>query len=272
MKPIVTYCGGKQRMVPFILPIIPEHKTYVEPFCGGAALFFAKQLAKVNVLNDINGNLISIYRAYADPRIAGRLIRRLEFLPQSEELYKEAKTKLLEEDLIVEDRAFYSFILYNQSFGGIVGGGYAHSRDNTESSRNKSKTARERIITQINHLKNCKIFQRDAGYLIDFYDAPDTLFYLDPPYINTTQKYNNKKKVYTIEDLANLANKIKTVKGKVIISHYVTDDVKEIFNFLDIHTKVTKQTLNKKSFSQARLEGVWTNFKTNPRTLDKCCL
>ena len=60
--PIVPWVGGKRRLAKRILPIFPAHECYVEPFAGGAALFFLKEPSDVEVLNDINGELINLYR------------------------------------------------------------------------------------------------------------------------------------------------------------------------------------------------------------------
>ena len=62
MKTPISYYGGKQGMIKDILPLIPEHNTYTEPFAGGAAVLFAKSPAKINVINDLNGELINFYR------------------------------------------------------------------------------------------------------------------------------------------------------------------------------------------------------------------
>jgi len=61
-KPIIPWIGGKRRLVKDILPMFPEHTCYVEPFCGAAALLFAKDESKCEVLNDINGELMNLYR------------------------------------------------------------------------------------------------------------------------------------------------------------------------------------------------------------------
>ena len=61
--PIVPWMGGKRRLAKHLLPMFPEHTCYVELFAGGAALFFMRpQPAKVEVLNDLNGQLINLYR------------------------------------------------------------------------------------------------------------------------------------------------------------------------------------------------------------------
>ena len=54
MKTPITYYGGKQTMLKHILHLIPEHRLYTEAFCGGAAVFFAKNPSDGEVINDLN--------------------------------------------------------------------------------------------------------------------------------------------------------------------------------------------------------------------------
>lgn len=61
-NPIIPWMGGKRRLAKYILPLFGEHTTYCEPFCGGAAMFFYKEPSKVEVLNDLNGELTNLYR------------------------------------------------------------------------------------------------------------------------------------------------------------------------------------------------------------------
>jgi DNA adenine methylase len=61
-KTPITYYGGKQKMLPYILPLIPEHKIYIEPFFGGGAVFWAKEPAKIEFINDSNSEVINFYR------------------------------------------------------------------------------------------------------------------------------------------------------------------------------------------------------------------
>lgn len=60
--PIVPWIGGKRRLAKHILPLFPAHECYVEPFCGAAALYFLKTPGKIEVINDINGELVNLYR------------------------------------------------------------------------------------------------------------------------------------------------------------------------------------------------------------------
>jgi len=60
--PIIPWVGGKRRLAKHLLPLFPQHKCYVEPFCGGASLFFTKKASQVEIIDDINGKLINLYR------------------------------------------------------------------------------------------------------------------------------------------------------------------------------------------------------------------
>ena len=62
MKPPISYYGGKQNMLSELLPLIPKHESYIEPFFGGGALFFAKTPSPLEVINDTNQLMINFYR------------------------------------------------------------------------------------------------------------------------------------------------------------------------------------------------------------------
>jgi DNA adenine methylase len=83
--PMVQWIGGKRRLAKHILPLFPEHACYVEPFCGAAALFFLKAPSKVEVLNDVNGDLVRLYRVVQHH--LDEFIRHFRWALASRELY-----------------------------------------------------------------------------------------------------------------------------------------------------------------------------------------
>ena len=86
----LTYHGGKLQTLQYILPLIPAHDCYIEPFCGGATVFFAKRPAKVNILNDINELVVTFYKVLKNASLRRELIQKLDETPVSRELFNKA--------------------------------------------------------------------------------------------------------------------------------------------------------------------------------------
>ena len=117
MSPLVSYYGGKQRMACKIVPLIPDHKVYCEPFFGGGAVFFKKGRPNVTndchyreVINDHDQRLITLYRVMQDPLQSAELIDRLQFTPYSQAEYwravdmcKELQFSITEEGLLLNN-------------------------------------------------------------------------------------------------------------------------------------------------------------------------
>ena len=88
MNTPISYYGGKQRLVNVILPMIPDHTLYAEPFCGGAAIFFAKQPSLVEVINDTNGEVVNFYEVLKTD--FERLKARVEVSMHSRQMHSDA--------------------------------------------------------------------------------------------------------------------------------------------------------------------------------------
>lgn len=118
-KPFLPWVGGKRRLAPHILPLFPEHVCYVEPFCGAAALFFLKEPSKVEVLNDVNGELVNLYRVVQ--RHLEEFVRQFKWALSSREIYRWMKITP-SETLTDIQRAARFFYLQRLGFGGKVDG------------------------------------------------------------------------------------------------------------------------------------------------------
>lgn len=217
MKPILSYYGGKQKMVQHILPLIPEHSIYVEPFAGGASVFFTKELAKVNILNDIFGELVFFYRYVQNNK--DEFIKKIETYPYARSVHKDFMKR---KDLDGVERAIALYYLINCSFVKGYRNGFA-----TGIEHNLAKTYQNRLHRlneQIELLKNALIEDLDAIECIRRYDSEDTFFYIDSPYLNCKQGYYSK---YTESNFKDLLNILKTVKGKYILSTYPYNGLEE---------------------------------------------
>ena len=236
-----------------ILQLIPKHKTYVEPFAGGAAVFFAKPLAKVNILNDVWGELVFFYRYVQSHK--EEFLRKLDEYPYARAVHKEFMDKRGKYDSDAE-RAVALFYLTQASFTCAYVGGFAFSkiRNQAEHYFNKVKILDECI----DKLKHAVIDDIDAISCIERYDSSDTLFYIDPPYVSTEQNYEH---TYSMGDFIGLLNTLRNTEGRWILSHYWNDALRDFvesggYKYKEIATK----TYCKKKVRDDRTEVLVYNF------------
>lgn len=130
MKPPISYYGGKQRMAHRIVPLIPRHTIYVEPFAGGAAVFFQKPWPDVTntthyreVINDTDERLVNFYRVLRDH--GDEFAHRMAMTPYSAAEYRVAKDLTIGDDEI--DAACRYFVNINQSFANKLNGGWGRN-------------------------------------------------------------------------------------------------------------------------------------------------
>jgi DNA adenine methylase len=219
MKPAVSHYGGKQRMARNIVPLLPKHTVYVEPFAGGAAVFFAKPWPDAGnnnhyreVLNDKCGDLINFYRVLQDEEKTAKLLRRLYFTPYSREICAERKQEPSDD----VDRAAKYYCDLSWSFSNKRGGGWGAS----VYSRNSSATHLSRVADLwecAERLRGVAIEHDDALSVIKRWDSPQTLFYCDPPYPGAEQGHYSG---YTQEDFARLCDVLDTCSGSFVLSCY----------------------------------------------------
>src|SRR5215217_5389469 len=129
LKTPITYYGGKQNMIRHILPLIPDHHTYVEPFFGGGAIFFAKQPSQAEVVNDINNRLITFYKVlkYDFEEIEKRVDETFHSRAQhksSDDFYDSQATDITDPIAC----AWSVWVQTNMSFGSSIGGGFGYDR------------------------------------------------------------------------------------------------------------------------------------------------
>lgn len=125
MKTPITYYGGKQKLLPTILPLFPSHRTYTEPFIGGGAVFWAKDRSEVEVINDINQEIINFYSVIYDDFF--RLKKMIRGTLHSRSLYNDAI--IIHNNPHMFDniqRAWAVWVLAAQSFSSKFGSGWGY--------------------------------------------------------------------------------------------------------------------------------------------------
>lgn len=209
-SPIIPWIGGKRRLAKHILPLFPEHGCYVEPFCGAAALYFLKEPAKVEVINDINGELVNLYRVVKHHM--DEFCRQFRWALTSRQMYKWLQATP-EETLTDVQRAARFYYLQKNAFGGRVSG--RNFGTATTSAPRLNLLRLEEDISQAHlRLAHTYIEHLEWAECITRYDREHTLFYCDPPYWGT-EGYGVD---FGIEQYDRMAELGKSIKGKMIIS------------------------------------------------------
>ena len=219
MKTCIKYWGGKQQLVSRLLKLIPKHFAYCEPFFGGGALFFAKPPSKNEIINDINDNMVNFYRILKRSTTFEQLAEEIDLTLYSEWQYKQARElwKLgMDRDKVL--RAWAVFVLSHQSFSGNLGSSWAHSSGKNQADyfQRVKKNFDHRYVRRLEHVQ---IFCRDALNVIENMDSPDTFFFLDPPYVDTSLGHYDG---YTMENYIALLECLRSVQGKFLLTTFPT--------------------------------------------------
>ena len=222
--PIIPWIGGKRRLAKHILPIFPAHECYVEPFCGAAALYFLKEPVKVEALNDVNGDLVNLYRVVQHH--LEEFVRQFKWALSSRQIFKWLQITP-EETLTDIQRAARFYYLQKMAFGGKVEG-QTFGTATTAPPRLNLLRLEEELSAAHLRLSRAYIEHLDWAACIRKYDRPHTLFYLDPPYFGT-EGYGV---AFGLEQYAQMADLAKSIKGKMIISVNDIPAMREAFKGL----------------------------------------
>ncbi|TLQ08814.1 DNA adenine methylase [Marinilactibacillus psychrotolerans] len=253
MKRILNYPGSKWSMASTIVNIMPEHKTYVEPFFGSGAVFFNKPKTKVETINDLDSRLINFFKVCREN--PDKLIKAIQFTPHSREEYQ--LSYIVADDPIEDARRL--MIRCWQAIGAKtsdITGWRSLIESNGPDTSNEWANIWKRIEEVAIRLKGVQIEHQDAVKLLERYSRKDVLTYVDPPYLLETRSKRHYKHEFTNEDHENLLNCLLLFKGKVILSGYESSMYNSYLK--DWH----KVYINSNAEAGAsRTEVLWTNFE-----------
>jgi DNA adenine methylase len=223
IPPPLKWHGGKYYLAPQIVGLMPPHTHYVEPFAGGLSVLLAKDPRGVSeVVNDRNGRLTTLWRVLQDDEMFRQFRRRVEAVPFSEAEWNKAAEGDPEDPVV---RAITFFIRCRQSLAGRMGCFAPLSHTRTRRGMNEQASAWISAVDGLPaihaRLRRIAILNRDALDVIRQQDSPQTLFYLDPPYLGQTRTVEN---VYAFEmssdQHAELLRVVRSCNGRVMLSGY----------------------------------------------------
>jgi DNA adenine methylase len=218
-RPIVRYHGGKWILAPWIISYFPAHKVYVEPYGGGGSVLLRKPRSYAEVYNDLDGEIVNLFRVARD---SGEKLRDiLELTPFSRndfELSYEFCENPIEQARRTVVRSFMGFgsNSHNQATGFR-----SNSNRSGTTPAHDWKHYPEEFVAIIERLQGVVIENRNALEVMAAHDTPQTLHYVDPPYLPETR---NAGKDYryemTKEQHEELASFLEGLEGSVIVSGY----------------------------------------------------
>lgn len=256
MKTPISYYGGKQNLLSEILPLIPDHQQYVEPFCGGASLFWAKDPSYHEAINDSDERVINFWRVLQTD--FDRLKQMIENTLHHELSHKKAKEILM---LPISNPLEYAWAFWVQtqmSFSHKIFAGFAF---NNTPNRTGLKSKREVFTNAIfDRIKDTEIFCRNAIELILLKDDPDTFMYFDPPYAESNcGHYEDKKEVYY-----SLLEILPSLKCKWLMSSYPSGELEDLRTVNKLYSKDIEKALSvsgKHNAGKMKTECLTWNYK-----------
>lgn len=229
-RPPLRYHGGKWRAADKIIPLMPPHMTYVEPFGGGGSILLRKQRSRHEVYNDLDGDIVNVFRVLQHKERAKQLIALLRLTPFSRDEFKLA----CEETMCPIERARRTII---RSMMGFSSAGATKSSTGFRSldridGRSNSAAQWNNLPDHLNiiteRLGGVIIENESAIDLIKRLDNKDVLHYVDPPYLPSTRSSMKTGSTYYRHEMAEndhleLIELLQAVDGKVLLSGYDSD-------------------------------------------------
>lgn len=271
-RPVLRYHGGKWRLAPFLIRHFPPHRVYVEPYMGACSVLMRKPRSYAEVVNDLDTEIVNVFRVLRDDEQAARLERLLRLTPFAREEFDTSY------DLPTADPVEWARSTIIRSLMGFGSDGTNDARaTGFRANSNRSHTTPAHdwasypnlIKAFTDRLRGVVIENRSAQEIIAQQDSAETLFYVDPPY---PHKVRTGEKAYRHEmseaDHRELAATLHEVEGMVALSGYpcaLYDE--ELFRgWCCVRTRALADGALK------RTEALWLSPRTVARLPQQCLL
>lgn len=227
-RPLLRYHGGKWMLAPWIISHLPSHRIYVEPYSGAASVLLRKPRSYAEVINDLDGEIVNLFRVLRNPAQARELVRLLKMTPFAREEFELSYQS--DGDPIEQARRSVtrSFMGFGSTWSGQWPTGFrANSKRSGTTPAHDWKNYPAALSAIIDRLRGVTIENRTALEVVLHHDDPRTLHYVDPPYPNETRSDRWAGRAYrhemTDDDHRELAEVLHSVQGMVVISGYGCD-------------------------------------------------
>lgn len=264
-RPVLRYHGGKWRLAPWILGFFPPHFTYVEPYGGAASCLLLKPRSVHELYNDLDGEVVNLFRVLRDPVMAMELREKVALTPYHRQEF-ELGYKPADEPIEQARRTLVRAHMGIGSSGSVGKATGFRVRENKRAVSPAMDWARwpEQVAAYCERLRGVMIEHRPALDVIRQQDAENTLFYVDPPYVTSTRTAHHGLGLYRHEmtdgDHREMAAALHQVRGMVVLSGYASPLYDALFGNW---RRFTRQAFA--GHATTRTEVVWLNPNASQR-------
>lgn len=235
-RPALRWHGGKWKLAPWIIGFFPRHRVYVEPFGGAASVLLRKPRSYAEVYNDLDDDVVGFFRVLQDPRKAARLVELLKVTPFAREEFR--RSFEWSEDPLERARRLVirSYMGFGSNAHASTSKGHRSTGFRANGHRNGTTPAGDwanypdELVRTIARWRGVIVEHRDAFEVIAQHDRPETLIYVDPPYMHETRsagavnhldvKYRMYRHELDDAGHARLLEQLGQVEGMVVLSGY----------------------------------------------------
>jgi len=230
-RPLLRYHGGKWILAPWIISFFPAHRIYVEPFGGAASVLLRKERSYAEVYNDLDGEVVNLFRVVRDREIAKELERMLRLTPFARDEFMMAYCRSpdpLQRAHSIIVRAFMGFGSASMTRTHQTGFRADSNRSGTTPAHDWANWP-DQIKAITSRLQGVVIENKSAIDVIAQHDRPETLYYVDPPYPHETRSAISRSRTHlykhemTDEDHIMLGAQLNNLEGMVVLSGYPCD-------------------------------------------------
>ena len=264
-RPILRYHGGKWKLAPWIISHFPQHRVYTEVFGGAASVLLQKPRSYAEVYNDTWDTVVNIFRVLRDPVAAAELRQRIELTPFARAEFDGCGEVQIRECTDPIEKARLTIFRSFAGFGSAATNAEHSTGFRANTTRSGTTPAHDwvnyptHIESFTSRLRGVVIENRDYHDVFEAHDGPETLHYVDPPYVHATRNMQRGNAAYahefTDDDHRELSAVLHGLSGMVVLSGYDCELYRELFG--DWGGGIRKKTHG--DGATDRIECLWLN-------------
>ncbi len=261
-RPLMRYHGGKWRLAKWLISHFPPHRVYVEPYGGAASVLLQKERSYAEVYNDLDDQIVGVFRVMQCPEQRARLMELLRLTP-----YARSEFKLAWEPTSDAVESARRVIIRSQMGFGSSGATKGSTGFRCDTARRYQTSMMDWVRYPdclppiIERLIGVQIENRPAVNVIANNDKPETLFYVDPPYMHDTRVIDGSTRYYrhemTNSDHAFLLAQLLNTKGMVVLNGYESDLYDSMLTGWKKFTKESRISAHRGT--KVKTEVIWLN-------------